>query len=122
LKQDVPVVLAGDYKCRADRARYLSDQIMDKDALIQPKSRAAFKALSRQGWTDAIANCTHKSESTHSGNYKKRKSLAARRRPPARSSPAQSRTGAAPRESPASTAASAARKRQRPRAGVVVLK
>ena len=26
----------------------------DKDALIQPKSRAAFKALVDQGWTDAI--------------------------------------------------------------------
>src|SRR4030088_3365330 len=38
LKQNVPVVLAGDYK----------------DALIQPKSRAAFKALLAQGWTDAV--------------------------------------------------------------------
>src|SRR5580700_3773002 len=26
----------------------------DKDALIQPKSRAAFQALMKQGWTDAI--------------------------------------------------------------------
>jgi len=43
------VVLAGDYNV----ARRLSDiyptKSWDKDALIQPKSRAAFKALVDQG-------------------------------------------------------------------------
>ena len=51
LKQDIPVVLAGDYNVAPTATRYLSDASWDKDALIQPKSRAAFKALVAQGWT-----------------------------------------------------------------------
>ncbi len=54
LKQDVPVVLAGDYNVAPTQLDIYSTRSWDKDALIQPKSRAAFKALVDQGWCDAI--------------------------------------------------------------------
>ncbi|MHC6150958.1 exodeoxyribonuclease III [Bradyrhizobium elkanii] len=54
LKQDVPVVLAGDYNVAPTPFDIYPTRSWDKDALIQPKSRAAFKALVDQGWCDAI--------------------------------------------------------------------
>ncbi|MGA8902253.1 exodeoxyribonuclease III [Bradyrhizobium sp.] len=54
IKQDVPVVLAGDYNVAPTALDIYPTKSWDKDALIQPKSRAAFQALTRQGWTDAI--------------------------------------------------------------------
>ena len=54
LKQDLPVVLAGDYNVAPTELDIYPTRSWDKDALIQPKSRAAFKALVAQGWTDAI--------------------------------------------------------------------
>jgi exodeoxyribonuclease-3 len=54
LKQDIPVVLAGDYNVAPAELDIYPTKSWDKDALIQPKSRAAFKALVAQGWTDAI--------------------------------------------------------------------
>jgi exodeoxyribonuclease-3 len=54
LKQDIPVVLAGDYNVAPTGFDIYPTKSWDKDALIQPKSRAAFKALVAQGWTDAI--------------------------------------------------------------------
>jgi exodeoxyribonuclease-3 len=54
LKQDIPVVLAGDYNVAPTELDIYPTKSWDKDALIQPKSRAAFKALVAQGWTDAI--------------------------------------------------------------------
>jgi len=54
LKQDVPVVLAGDYNVAPTPLDIYPTRSWDKDALIQPKSRAAFKALVEQGWCDAI--------------------------------------------------------------------
>jgi exodeoxyribonuclease-3 len=54
IKQDIPVVLAGDYNVAPTPLDIYSTKSWDKDALIQPKSRAAFQALVRQGWTDAI--------------------------------------------------------------------
>jgi exodeoxyribonuclease III len=54
LKQDVPVVLAGDYNVAPTEIDIYPTKSWDKDALIQPKSRAAFKSLVAQGWTDAI--------------------------------------------------------------------
>jgi exodeoxyribonuclease III len=53
-KQDIPVVLAGDYNVAPTELDIYPTKSWDKDALIQPKSRAAFKALVAQGWTDAI--------------------------------------------------------------------
>lgn len=54
IKQDIPVVLAGDYNVAPAALDIYPTTSWDKDALIQPKSRAAFKQLVAQGWTDAI--------------------------------------------------------------------
>src|SRR5438874_7783762 len=54
LKQDIPVVLAGDYNVAPTELDIYPTRSWDNDALIQPKSRAAFKALAAQGWTDAV--------------------------------------------------------------------
>ena len=54
IKQNVPVVLAGDYNVAPTTLDIYPTKSWDKDALIQPKSRAAFQALVKQGWTDAI--------------------------------------------------------------------
>ncbi|NOJ48281.1 exodeoxyribonuclease III [Bradyrhizobium archetypum] len=54
LKQDVPVVLAGDYNVAPTEIDIYPTKSWDNDALIQPKSRAAFRALVDQGWTDTI--------------------------------------------------------------------
>ena len=54
LKQDLPVVLAGDYNVAPTEHDIYPTRSWDKDALIQPKSRAAFKSLVEQGWLDAI--------------------------------------------------------------------
>lgn len=54
IKQDVPVVLAGDYNVAPTEIDIYPTRSWDKDALIQPKSRAAFAALMAQGWHDAI--------------------------------------------------------------------
>jgi exodeoxyribonuclease-3 len=54
VKQDIPVVLAGDYNVAPTELDIYPTKSWDKDALIQPKSRAAFKTLAAQGWTDAI--------------------------------------------------------------------
>ena len=54
IKQDIPVVLAGDYNVAPTEFDIYPTRSWDKDALIQPKSRAAFKSLVAQGWCDAI--------------------------------------------------------------------
>jgi exodeoxyribonuclease-3 len=54
LKEDVPVVLAGDYNVAPTGLDIYPTRSWDKDALIQPKSRAAFKTLVDQGWCDAL--------------------------------------------------------------------
>jgi exodeoxyribonuclease-3 len=54
VKQDLPVVLAGDYNVAPSPLDIYPTKSWDKDALIQPKSRAAFASLAAQGWTDAI--------------------------------------------------------------------
>jgi exodeoxyribonuclease III len=54
IKQDLPVVLAGDYNVAPTPFDIYPTRSWDKDALIQPQSRAAFAALVAQGWTDAI--------------------------------------------------------------------
>jgi exodeoxyribonuclease-3 len=54
IKQDLPVVLAGDYNVAPTPSDIYPTKSWDKDALIQPKSRAAFASVLAQGWTDAI--------------------------------------------------------------------
>jgi exodeoxyribonuclease-3 len=54
LKQEIPAVLAGDFNVAPTAADIYPTRSWDKDALIQPESRAAFASLLAQGWTDAI--------------------------------------------------------------------
>ena len=50
----VPVVLAGDYNVVPTDLDIYPTKSWDKDALLQPESRAAYANLLMQGWLDAI--------------------------------------------------------------------
>ena len=50
----VPVALMGDYNVVPTARDIYETKSYDKDALLQPESRAAFARLLKQGWTDAI--------------------------------------------------------------------
>jgi exodeoxyribonuclease III len=54
LREDVPVVLAGDYNVAPTAVDIYPTTSWDDDALIQPQSRAAYARLVKQGWTDAL--------------------------------------------------------------------
>jgi exodeoxyribonuclease-3 len=54
LAEERPVVLAGDYNVIPTDLDTFSVSAMANDALMQPESRAAFRGLLHQGWTDAI--------------------------------------------------------------------
>ena len=54
LRQDVPVVLAGDYNVAPTAIDIYPTKSWDNDALVQPESRAAYARLVKQGWTDAV--------------------------------------------------------------------
>jgi exodeoxyribonuclease III len=58
LRQEVPVVLAGDFNVAPTDIDIYATRSWDNDALIQPESRAAYARLVKQGWTDAI-RATH---------------------------------------------------------------
>jgi DNA polymerase I len=49
-----PVVLAGDYNVVPTDLDIYSTKSWDRNALLQPESRAAYQRLLAQGWTDAI--------------------------------------------------------------------
>ena len=49
-----PVVLAGDFNVVPTDKDIYATRSWDKDALLQPESRAAFKRLLRQGWVEAV--------------------------------------------------------------------
>ena len=54
IKSDMPVVMTGDYNViPTDKDVYKPERWVD-DALFRPETRAAFKSLMAQGWTDAI--------------------------------------------------------------------
>jgi exodeoxyribonuclease III len=57
----VPVVLAGDYNVVPTDQDIYPSKSWDKDALVQPASRAAFSELTKQGWVDAV-RALHPSE------------------------------------------------------------
>jgi len=50
----LPAVLAGDYNIVPTEFDIYKDHSYAKDALLQPQSRALFRRLLAQGWTDAI--------------------------------------------------------------------
>lgn len=54
LAKETPVVLAGDYNVIPNDDDTYSVRAMQDDALMQPESRAGFRALLAQGWTDAL--------------------------------------------------------------------
>ena len=56
LAEERPVVLAGDWNVipSDDPDDVFSARAMAHDALMQPQSRAAFRRILHQGWTDAI--------------------------------------------------------------------
>src|SRR5262245_17414429 len=54
LDSGAPVVLAGDYNVVPTDRDIYSMRSWAKDALVQPQSRAAFRAILEQGWVDAI--------------------------------------------------------------------
>ncbi len=57
LDSDATVVLAGDYNVVAsdDIGDIYSPRSYENDALLQPETRAAYRSLLAQGWTDSIA-------------------------------------------------------------------
>ena len=54
LAEEVPAVLAGDYNVIPNDDDTFSVRAMAEDALMQPESRAAYRRLVAQGWTDAV--------------------------------------------------------------------
>ncbi|HEX5007789.1 MAG TPA: exodeoxyribonuclease III [Hyphomonadaceae bacterium] len=53
-KSGAPVVLAGDFNVVPTDQDIYPTTSYDDDALLQPESRAAWRKLLRQGWTDSI--------------------------------------------------------------------
>lgn len=53
-KEDKPVVLTGDYNVIPEGQDVYKPEKWVDDALFRPETRAAFKELLAQGWTDAI--------------------------------------------------------------------
>ena len=51
---ELPVVLAGDYNVIPTPDDVFNEDVMAGDALVQPQTRDAFRALLGQGWTDAV--------------------------------------------------------------------
>ncbi|WP_119300856.1 exodeoxyribonuclease III [Dongia deserti] len=49
-----PIILAGDYNVVPTDLDIYPSKSWDNDALLQPESRAAFKRLLKQGWTDSV--------------------------------------------------------------------
>ncbi len=54
--EEVPAVLAGDYNVIPFDRDVWKPEAMAADALMQPESRAAYKTLLGDGWTDALAS------------------------------------------------------------------
>jgi exodeoxyribonuclease III len=50
----VPVVLAGDYNVVPTSRDIYPTKSWDKDAVVQPQSRAAYNRILAQGWIDAV--------------------------------------------------------------------
>jgi len=51
---NVPVILAGDYNVVPTPEDIYPTRSLDRNALIQPESRAAYAKLLAQGWTDSL--------------------------------------------------------------------
>jgi exodeoxyribonuclease-3 len=54
LKLKIPAVLVGDFNVMPTELDVYKPERWVKDALFRPETRAAFHALTKQGWTDAV--------------------------------------------------------------------
>ena len=54
IKDEVPAILVGDYNVVPTPFDIYPSRSWANDALVQPESRAAYKRLLDQGWTDSI--------------------------------------------------------------------
>ncbi len=54
LKVERPVVLAGDWNVVPEDRDVFSVKATQHDALLQPETRAAYRRIMHQGWTDAL--------------------------------------------------------------------
>jgi exodeoxyribonuclease-3 len=54
LAEGIPVILAGDYNVVPTDRDIYPTKSWDDDALLQPESRAEYRKLLAQGWTDAL--------------------------------------------------------------------
>lgn len=54
LDAELPVILAGDYNVVPTDNDIWRPDGLEGNALVQPQSRAAFRRLNAQGWTDAL--------------------------------------------------------------------
>ena len=61
LAEERPTILAGDWNVIPEDRDVFSARAVAKDALIQPESRAAYRTILYQGWTDAL-RALHPSE------------------------------------------------------------
>jgi exodeoxyribonuclease-3 len=57
LKSGAPVVIAGDFNVVPTPFDIYPTKSWDKDALVQPEGRAAYAALLKKGWSDALREC-----------------------------------------------------------------
>jgi exodeoxyribonuclease-3 len=53
--EEVPAIVTGDYNVVPHDSDVWSPPAMAADALMQPESRAAYRRLQHDGWTDALA-------------------------------------------------------------------
>jgi len=53
-KSNMPVILTGDYNVMPTELDVYKPERWVNDALFRPETRAAFKKLVSQGWTDAV--------------------------------------------------------------------
>lgn len=54
LANQVPIILAGDFNVAPTALDIYPTTSWDDDALVQPESRAAYRCIIEQGWTDAL--------------------------------------------------------------------
>ena len=83
------VVLAGDYNVVPTDADIYPTKSYKDNALVQPEPRVLFARLLDRGWIDAIRHAAPRCEDVHVLGLHAEQ-VAARRRPPARSSAAES--------------------------------
>jgi exodeoxyribonuclease III len=70
---NLPVVLAGDYNIVPESRDIYPTRSYDDNALVQPKSRAAFRDLLDQGWLDALRKLNPEDELFTFWDYRRKR-------------------------------------------------